>query len=122
MPRRVKKSPSLLSPLTDNLVRRLSGTDNRIRRKVIKYGFWTIGLLFVYSLMSGTYGIPRIVRLEMERKAYIEANHQHTVDLVDAARTKEMLRSDPSYIEYIARTRYHMAYPNETIYRYQGQK
>ena len=58
----------------------------------------------------------------MERKALIEANRRHTVDLVDASRMKNMLQSDRSYIEYIARTRYHMAYPNETIYRYQGQK
>ena len=121
MPRRVKKSSSIFSPLTGNFVKRLSGTSQRVRRKVVKVGFWVIGIMFVYSLMSGTYGIPRIIRLELERKALIEANHRELVNLVDASRVKRMLESDLNYIEYIARTRYHMAYPGETIYRYRGQ-
>jgi len=121
MPRRVKKSPSIFAPLTENFVKRLSGTDQRLRRKIVKYGFWIIGMLFLYSLMSGTYGVPRIVRLELERRALIEANRRELAGLVDASRTRDMLRSDRNYIEYIARTRYHMAYPDETIYRYRGQ-
>lgn len=121
MSRRVRKSPSLFAPLADNFVKRLSGTSQRFRRKLIKYGFWAIGLLFLYSLMSGTYGIPRIIRLEMERKALIEANRRELVDLIDAERVRKMLQSDKTYIEYLARTRYRMAYPDETIYRYRGQ-
>ncbi len=121
MPRRVRKSPSILTPLTDNLIARLSNTNQRVRRKIVKYGFWVIGLIFVYSLMSGTYGIPRIIRLELERKDLLEANHRNLVDLVDASRVKQMLESNDVFIEYIARSRYHMAYPDETIYRYRGQ-
>ena len=121
MPRRVKKGPSLFAPLTENFVKRLSSTDRRLRRKIVKYGFWIIGILFFYSLMSGTYGVPRIIRLELERRALIEANRRELAGLVDASRTRDMLRSDRNYIEYIARTRYHMAYPDETIYRYRGQ-
>lgn len=99
----------------------MSGTSQRFRRRVVKYGFWGIGLLFLYSLMSGTYGIPRIIRLEMERKALVECNRRDLVDLVDASRLKKMLESDRVYLEYLARTRYHMTYPDETIYRYRGQ-
>lgn len=102
-------------------MRRLSSADKRLRRKVVKYGFWIIGLLFFYSLMSGTYGLPRIARLELERRALVKANKSLTMDLIDAARIKKMLESDPGYIEYIARTRYRMVYPNETIYRFRGQ-
>lgn len=121
MPRRVKQSPSFFAPLTDNFIKRLSETNLRLRRKVVKYGLWAIGLLFLYSLMSGTYGIPRIIRLELQRNALIEANRKELVNLIDAARIKKMLKYDDSYIEYIARTRYHMVYPGETIYRYRGQ-
>ena len=105
----------------DNFVKRLSGTDLRLRRKLIKYGFWAIGLLFVYSLVSGTYGIPRIIRLEMQRKALIQSNRAELVDLIDSERIRDMLLNDKDYIEFIARTRYHMVYSNETIYRYRGQ-
>lgn len=71
--------------------------------------------------MSGTYGIPRIIRLEMEKRALIKANKSLTIELIDADRIREMLKSDPTYIESIARTKYHMAYPDETIFRYRGQ-
>ncbi len=120
MPRRVKKQPSLFAP-AGNLIKRLSDTDVRLRRKIVKAGLWTIALLFIYSFMSGTYGIPRIIRLELEKKSLVAANRQLVVELIDAERTRRMLENDPVYIEYIARTRYHMAYPAETIYRYRGQ-
>jgi len=80
-----------------------------------------IGMLFLYSLMSGTYGIPRIARLEMERRSLVEANRYLAVELIESDRQRQLLRSDPSYIESIARTRYRMARPGETIYRYHGQ-
>lgn len=102
-------------------MKRLSDANSRLRRRLIRYGFGAIGIMFLYSLMSGTYGIPRIIRLELEKRAMAEANQRELVDLIDAARMKEMLESDPNYIEYIARTRYHMVYPGEVIYRYRGQ-
>jgi len=121
MPRRVKQSRSFIAPLAENFIRRLTSTDKRLRRKVIRYGFWALGLLFCYSLMVGTYSLPRIARLELERRALIEANRQLTIELIDATRIRELLKSDPGYIEQIARTRYRMVRPNETIYRYRGQ-
>lgn len=121
MPRRVKKSSSLLAPIKDSFLKRLSGTNQRVRRRILKYGFWAIGLFMAYSLMSGTYGIPRIIRLELEKEALLEANQKELVKIIDSERVKKMLLTDKDYIEYIARTRYHMVYPGETIYRYQGQ-
>ncbi len=121
MPRRVRQSRSLLTPLAENLVRRLAATDTRWRRQVIRYASWTLGLLFAYSLMVGAYSLPRIVRLELEKRALITANRQLTIELVDAHRIKGMLQHDPSYLEYVARTRYRMARPGETMYRYRGR-
>jgi cell division protein FtsB len=121
MPRRVKQSRSILGPLAENFLRRLASTDRRLRRKVVKYGSWVLGLLFCYSLMAGTYSLPRIARLELERRALITTNKKLTVKLVDAARIRRLLESDPGYIEYIARTKYRMARPGETIFRYRGQ-
>jgi len=120
MSRRIKKKPSLFAP-AGNLLKKLSNTDARIRRRVVKIGLWVLGLFFLYSFMSGTYGITRIARLEIERKQLTEANQYQLVELIDAVRVRKMLTSDPDFIEYIARTRYHMAYPNEIIYRFRGQ-
>ncbi len=71
--------------------------------------------------MSGTYGIPRIIRLELEESALTGENRQLIAELIDAQREREMLRTDRNYIEYIARTKYFMSYPDETIYRYRGR-
>ena len=74
--------------------------------------------MFVYSLMSGTYGIPRIIRLELEKRSLIEANRTQTIALIDAERIQRMLCSDPLYLERIARLKYRMIYPGETLYHY----
>ena len=121
MLRRSRKSRSFFAPLTEGLWQRMSDHDSRVRRRVIRIGFWVIGVLFFYSLMSGTYGIPRIARLEIERRSLVDANRHLTVELIESDRLRQLLKSDPSYIEYIARTRYHMVRPDETIYRYRGQ-
>ena len=121
MPRRVKQSRSRLAPLAESFVRNLSNADARLRRKIVRYGFWAIGLLFLYSLMVGNYGLPRIVRLELEKSALIEANRRAMVDLIDNDRIRKMLTGDRLYLEYIARTRYHMVKSNETIYYYRGR-
>ncbi len=121
MPRRIKNNKSIFTPITDNFLKKISTTDKRVRRKFVKYGFCLIGLFFVYSLLSSTYGIKRMITLKLEKNTLIDLNRQEFVKLVDGQNMKNLLLHDDDYIEYIARTRYHMVYPGETIYRYQGQ-
>ena len=102
-------------------MRRLSDTDVRLRRKVVRYALWIGSIMIFYSLAFGDFSIPRIIRLNMQRTALIEANQQKTMEIIDAELTREQLLSDPVFIEIIARTKYHMIRPNETIYRYRGQ-
>jgi cell division protein FtsB len=120
MPRRIKQKPSLLAP-AGQLLRRLSDADVRTRRRITRYSLWVIGLFFLYTLMSGTYGIPRIARLKIEKETLIEDSRQRLAELVDEVRVREMLKNDPVYIEFVARTEYYLARPNEIIYRYRGR-
>lgn len=122
MPRRVRQSRTFLGPLAENFIKRLSSSDARLRRRIVRYGSWIITIIFLLSLVNSTYGIPRIVRLELRKHNLIEGNRDLTIELIDAERIRQMLRSDPLYIEKIARTRYRMVYPGETIYRFRGQK
>ncbi len=62
-----------------------------------------------------------MITLKLEKNTLIDLNRQEFVKLVDGQKMKNLLLHDDDYIEYIARTRYHMVYPGETIYRYQGQ-
>jgi len=121
MPPRVRKTKRKSPSLAESFVKKLSTADARLRRKITRYAFWTIGLLFFYSLMAGTYSIPRIVRLELQKNALEESNRQLLVELIDNDRVHKMLESDPIYLERIARTRFHMARPDETIYLYRGR-
>ncbi|MFH1687800.1 MAG: septum formation initiator family protein [bacterium] len=119
MPRRVKQNGSLFKPLADNLTRRLSNADARWRRKALRLGVAAVAVYFFFSLMVGTYSLPRIVRLELEKRSLEQANRQLLIHLIDNDRVRRMLKSDSRLIEHIARTRYHMVRPNETIYFYQ---
>lgn len=121
MTRRVNQSRNLLAPLAEPFIRRISSTDARFRRRLARFGLWTAALLIAYSFMSGTYGLPRIIRLQLTKKSLAEANQQLTVELVDAVRTRGLLRSDRGYIEKIARKDFFMVYPDETIYRWRGR-
>ncbi|MDH3890268.1 MAG: septum formation initiator family protein [candidate division Zixibacteria bacterium] len=117
----MRKTKSKRPSLAESFVKKLSSADARLRRKVVRYAFWSVGLLFFYSLMVGTYSIPRIIRLEMEKTELAESNRQLLVNLVDNDRVRKMLESDTIYLERIARTRFHMARPEETIYLYRGR-
>lgn len=121
MPRRIKNSRPFWAPLAENFKSRLTSEESRLRRQLTRYGLWLFGVVFIWSLVAGDYSIPRIIRLHMEHSALLEANRLHTAELADAARIRQLLQSDQSYIEYIARTRYRMVRPNEEIYRYRGQ-
>lgn len=117
MPRRIRKKRSVLAPIADSFINKLSSTNTRTRKRVLRIGGWIIGLLFLYSLMSGNYGIPRIVRLELEHSRLMQANQRLAAELVDNERIRRKLKSDPAYIEYIARSQYFMVRPDETVYR-----
>ena len=117
MPRRVTKArPSLFTP-AGSFVKRLAKENPHARRRLIAIGFWLIAIFFGWSFVSGDYGVPRIVRLELEKRGLQEANRRQMTLLIDATHEREMLRTDSLYISYIARTKYHMALPNETLYR-----
>ncbi len=121
MPRRIRQSRSLMAELLELVSRRLGRRDKELRDKALRYAFCMLGLVFFYSLVVGTYSLPHIARLELRQRALEKTNRQLTVKLVDAARTKRLLLENSTYIENIARTKYHMARPQETIYRFRRQ-
>ena len=121
MPRRIRnKKPSLLAP-AGNLIMSLSNADSRLRRRVLRVGLWGLAGLFVISLLFGNYSMVRIVKLQLKKSTLIETNRQLTINLIDVARSRDMLLDDPYYIEQIARSRYYMVRPGEIIYRYRGR-
>ncbi len=107
--------------MAENFVKKLAGNNQRFQKKLLKYGSWLLGIWFVYSLLVGTFSLPRIIRLELEQRELRSANRYLIIELIDATRIHRMLKDNPSYIEYVARTKYRMVRPQETVYRFRGQ-
>lgn len=118
MPRKIRKKKTLLGPLAQNLGHKLSTADARQRRRIMRIGCLVVGLWLVWTTMVGSYSIPRIIRLHLEKQRLIETNRALVIQLVDMQRLRGMLQSNPRYIEQVARIRYRMARPDETIYFY----
>ncbi len=121
MPPRVRKTRTKSPSLAQSFVKKLSSADARFRRKVVRFTYWGVGILFFYSLAVGNYSIPRIIRLEMEKSELIESNRELLVNLIDNDRIRKKLESDPVFLEHIARTRFRLTRPNETIYLFRSQ-
>ncbi|MCX6835874.1 MAG: septum formation initiator family protein [candidate division Zixibacteria bacterium] len=118
MPRKIsQRKPSLLAPAGD-LLKSLSNAESRLRRRVFRIGLLCVVVLFAYSLVFGSYSLPRIARLQMKKHALIETNRRLATELIDTDRTRHLLQTDPCYIEQVARTRYYMVHPDDIVYRY----
>jgi cell division protein FtsB len=121
VPRKItQKKPSLLAP-AGNLLKNLSNSESRLRRRVFHIALLGVALLFTYSLVFGSYSLPRIARLQLKKHALIETNRHLAADLIDSDRTRRLLRTDPVYIEQVARTRYFMVHPDDIVYRYRSR-
>lgn len=114
---KTQKKKSFLQPITQNLKARLSNTDVRARRKILRILIVVVGAFMLYSSFAGPYGFVRIAKLHLQKHQLARSNHELLVNLVDAELTCRRLQSDTNHIEYIARTRHFFARPNEVIYR-----
>jgi cell division protein FtsB len=70
----------------------------------------TIGVIFYPVLQKQRDMRAHLVRLEQEQAA-------KTADLSKAQRQIDLLRSDPEYVETIARDRLNLMKPGETVFR-----
>ncbi len=117
MPVRKNKNKSFLAPLTQNLRKRLSNTDVRLRRKALRVLVVIVAIFTVYSFFSGPTGFIRIARLHIQKHRLEQRNKELLADLVDAEYTVKRLNGDMKFIEYVARTRHYFAREGEIIYR-----
>lgn len=111
------KRKSLLEPIKQNLVKRLSNTDARLRRHLLRALPIVIGLFLMFAFFSGDFGFVRIAKLHIQKNRLEKENHRLLVNLIDAETTIKRLETDKTFIEYIARTRHYFSRPGEVIYR-----
>ncbi len=112
-----KKNP--LAPLVENVAARLTQADSRFRRSAVKWSAALFSIFVIYSFLAGPYGLFRISRLNDRKAELITENQVLLVGIIDADMTRARLEDDPRYIEYVARTRYLLARPGETVIQLQ---
>jgi cell division protein FtsB len=105
-----------MNKVTGQLVKRLARSESRLRQ------IWPRALLYMavpyvfWLFCMGDYGLFRIYRLH-KRKAELETRQQETVvRAIDLHYALRRLRTDPKYVEWIARNRYGFSRADEIIY------
>ena len=80
-----------------------------------------IGFLVVWFGFLDSYSVYTRIKLEREKKHYIERTLELQQETELLNQKIEALKSDPAYLEKIAREDYGMRKPNETVYRIQSK-
>jgi cell division protein FtsB len=68
-----------------------------------------------YSLTAGNYGFMAIVDAHRDLAELEEQEKLYTATLVDLEITLKRLESDSLYLEKLAREKYHLGRPGETV-------
>lgn len=118
MPRYGKKDKNLIGQIRRRIFQKFDNRAVNDRRRLIRYGLLALALIMFVSLFIGDTGFIRIGNLHLEKYQLEKANHQLLIELIDADMTRDRLKNDPRFIEYIARTRHFMSRPGEVIYRF----
>jgi len=116
--RRQKKKKSLIAPIKQNLVDRLSNAGARHRRYLVRGLVVFVAVFLVWSFFSGDFGFIRIAKEHLKAHNLEKENQEILIKLVDSEQRIERLKTDYQYIEYIARTRHYLSRPGEVIYRF----
>jgi cell division protein FtsB len=102
--------------ITRQLVSRLAEHEHGFKRKTIRLGIGIAVLYVAYLFCAGDYGLLRIYRLYNECDR-LDAEYRTIVaEAVDYSYSLGRMRSDPLFVEWLARTRYGYSRPEETIY------
>lgn len=84
------------------------------RKRVV---VWSIAGFVLLTLVLGNYGFFQIMRLERQKAELKQEIERLKSEHEELMRSKEMLKNDLAYIEKIAREKYRMVKPGETVYQ-----
>jgi cell division protein FtsB len=107
---------NLRKKVTRKLISRLVEHEYGFKRKSIQLAIYFCALYLVYLFCAGDYGLFRIYRLNQERHDLNENFRAIVAEAADYSYRLRRLKSDPHYVEWLARSRYGFSRPEETIY------
>jgi cell division protein FtsB len=109
-------SGDLRRKVTRQLISRLVEYEHGFKRKSLRLGIGLAVLYLIYLFCAGDYGLMRIYRLNRQRDDLRAEYRTLVAEAVDYSYSLRRLKSDPHFVEWLARTRYGFSRPEETIY------
>jgi cell division protein FtsB len=113
------KKPELKNGIARRMLKRLAEADRRHRRRIGRILFFTAILYIGYLFCSGDYGLFRIYRLTKQRNELQQEYMSITSESVYYLYNLRRLKTDPHFIEWLARTQYGYSRPGDIIYHIQ---
>jgi len=102
--------------VTRQLISRLVEHEYGFKRKSVRLGIGLAVLYLIYLFCAGDYGLIRIHRLTDQREELQAEYYSMVAQAVDYSYSLRRLKTDPHFVEWLARTRYGFSRPEETIY------
>ncbi|MEZ5360509.1 MAG: septum formation initiator family protein [Candidatus Zixiibacteriota bacterium] len=106
----------LTKKVTRQLISRLAEYEHGFKRKTSRIVVCLGVLYLMYLFLAGDYGLLRIHRQIDERDHLKERFTQQVAEAADYKYRLTRIKTDPHYIEWLARTRYGYSRPGEIIY------
>jgi len=88
-----------------------------IKRLLMTAGI-ALGLVFLWSLIVGEMGVVKYYRMSAHARVLRSEIERMKTDNARLSREVEALRTDPAYIERMARDKIGLARPGEVVYYY----
>ena len=102
--------------VTRQLIGRLIEHEHGFKRKTFHFAVAMAIVYLLYLFCAGDYGLLRIQRL-YDRQEVLETEYRTlSAEAVDYAYSLRRFRTDPHFVEWLARTRYGFSRPQEIIY------
>lgn len=86
------------------------------KRRLKQFSLICLAVFLVYSFLGGNFGYIRIKKLIHKQRELKAEQRDLIIQLSELSRLKEQIQSDPRFLEYFARQRYHLVYPDEKVF------
>lgn len=106
----------LTKKVTRQLISRLAEYEHGFKRKTARIAVCLGVLYLAYLFLAGDYGLLRIHRSIQKRDYLKERFVQKVAEAADYKYRLRRIKTDPHFVEWLARTRYGYSKPGETIY------
>lgn len=113
------KSSRKQNGIARRLLKKLAEQNRFFHGRTVRIIFYLAIIYIAYLFCAGDYGLFRIYRLTRERNELKQEYLSIAAEAIDYSGRLHRLKTDPNFVEWLARTQYGFSRPGETIYHLQ---